>query len=83
MVNNSAHSDVVFKFDSKTFHAHRYVLCSASDVFRNLFDVEEKVKVKSLSTCPGWTKRRLGKVNRENINAGLIEGFVHMEERYV
>ena len=82
MVNNSSQSDVIFKLDSKTFHAHRYVLCSASDVFRNLFDVSEKVKAKSLTTCLGWTKRRLGKATKENVNAGLMEGFIHMEKKY-
>ncbi len=45
LVNNSSHSDVVFKLGSKLYYAHRYVLTSASDMFRQLFGVTEKVKV--------------------------------------
>ena len=83
-VNNQNQSDVTFRLDAKSYHAHRYVLCSASEVFRRVFDVEGgggaggsvKVKVQSLAECPGWNSRRLKKVTAANINSGLVEGFV-------
>ena len=79
------HSDVVFQLDTKTFHAHRFILCSASEVFRRLFDVEalgaKKIKVDSLAECPGWSSRRLKKVTVENVRNGLVEGLLSVEEK--
>ena len=84
MINNEKHSDVVFKLDSSRFYAHKYVLCSASDVFRRIFRIEEpKKRVQSLGGCGGWSKKRLQKVSVENINAGGIEGFLFVETRYM
>ncbi len=45
LVNNPLHSDVIFKLSSKLYHTHRYVLTSSSDMFRQLFEIKEKVKV--------------------------------------
>ena len=86
LVNNQSHSDVTFRLDAKTYHAHRYILCSASEVFRRVFDVEggdgaAKVKVQSLAECPGWNSRRLKKVTAANINSGMVEGFIAIEEK--
>jgi hypothetical protein len=54
-------------------------------VFRRVFDVESggsgKVKVQSLAECPGWNSRRVKKVTIANINSGLVEGFVSIEEK--
>lgn len=87
MVNNQNHSDVTFRLDTKTYHAHRYILCSASEVFRRVFDVEAggsaKVKVQSLAECPGWNSRRLKKVTAANINSGLVEGFISIQDKWV
>ena len=44
-INNPSHSDVVLRLEGKTYHAHRYVLASASDLFRQLLGVTQKVKV--------------------------------------
>lgn len=89
LVNNKSHSDVVFVLDDKTYHAHRYMLCSASEVFRRMFDIEgsaqsegsAKVKVESLAKCPGWNLRQLKKVNRFNINSGQLEGVQSMNDK--
>ena len=45
MINNPSHSDVVFRLEGKTYHAHRYVLASASDLFRQLLGVTQELKV--------------------------------------
>ena len=45
MINNPSHSDVVLRLEGKTYHAHCYVLASASDLFRHLLGVIQKVKV--------------------------------------
>ena len=81
LVGSENHSDVLFHLDSKSFHAHRLVLCSASDVFRKIFGIETKVKVPSLSSCLGWTKRRLQKITWGNINGGLVEGLTTIQKK--
>ena len=88
LVNNQNLSDVTFRLDAKTYHAHRYILCSASEVFRRVFDIEgmggggsAKVKVQSLAECPGWNSRRLKKVTAANINSGLVDGFISIQEK--
>ncbi len=55
-INNPSHSDVVLRLEGKTYHAHRYVLASASDLFRQLLGVTQKVKVRlivNLGECYG------------------------------
>ena len=61
-INNPSHSDVVFRLEGKTYHAHRYVLASASDLFRQLLGVTKKLKVRfvyllkqisAISVCRG------------------------------
>ena len=85
LVNNQTHSDVIFRLDAKTYHSHKYILCSASEVFRRVFDIEvgglAKVKVQSLTECPGWNSRRLKKVTVVNINSALMEGFISIQEK--
>lgn len=81
LVNSDNLSDVVFRLDTKTFHAHKLVLCTASDVFRRVFGIEAKVKVQSLAKCPGWSKKRLQKITVESINQGAVEGFVAIQNR--
>ena len=70
MVDDSSHSDVVFKLATKTYHAHRYVLVSGSDVLRQLLGVGE-----------GWREEELGKVTRESVNSGQVEGLLNINER--
>ena len=88
LVNNQNLSDVTFRLDAKTYHTHRYILCSASEVFRRVFDIEgmggggsAKVKVQSLAECPGWNSHRLKKVTAANINSGLVDGFISIQEK--
>ncbi len=45
-INNPSYSDMVLRLEGKTYHAHRYVLASASDLFRQLLRVTQKVKVR-------------------------------------
>ncbi|XP_064402041.1 rho-related protein racA-like isoform X2 [Halichondria panicea] len=78
-INNPSHSDMVLRLEGKTYHAHRYVLASASDLFRQLLGVTQEVKVDSL--CDGWDKARLKKVTMETVNLGQLEGMLHIEDR--
>lgn len=86
-MNSPTQSDVTFQLDVKSYHAHQYILCSASEVFRRMFDVERlggasaKVKVQSLAKCPGWNSHRLKKVTAVNINSGLVEGLLSINEK--
>ena len=61
----------------------RLVLCSASAIFRRVFGVETKLKVPSLTDCPGWSKRRLQKVSPTSINAGAVDGFLSVLSKWV
>ncbi|XP_064392713.1 rho-related protein racA-like isoform X2 [Halichondria panicea] len=79
MINNPSHSDVVFRLEGKTYHAHRYVLASASDLFRQLLGVTQELKVDSL--CDGCGRARLNKVTMETVNSGQLEGMLHIEAR--
>ena len=87
LINSQDHSDVVFQLDAKTFYAHRYILCSASEVFRRIFNIAEtggpstKVKVQSLAECPGWNSRRLKKVTTADINSGQVEGLLSIQDK--
>ena len=81
MVNSENQADVLFYLNDKTFHAHKIVLCSASDIFRKVFGIETKLKVQSLSECPGWTKKSLQRMTAANVSAGLVEGFMGMQQK--
>ena len=82
LINSKNHSDVVFLLGSTPYHAHRYILASASEMFRRVLGIEgTKVKVQSLSVGLRWTKRRSQKIIPSNINAGRIEGFISVVER--
>lgn len=74
MVNNSDHADVEFSLGDSTYHAHKIVLCSASDFFRRLFGVKMALKLESLAECPGWTKKKLEKITPDGVNLGMVEG---------
>jgi Rho family protein len=74
MVDSPEFADVQFAVGVSTYHAHRVVLCSASDFFRRLFGVPTAVKTESLGECPGWNRKRLQKVTAEGVNLGLVDG---------
>ena len=95
LINNQSHSDIVFHLGAQVFYAHRYVLCSASEVFRRVFEIKQfflvgatsesksvEIKYKSLAECPGWdTPDKIESVTASNINAGQVEGFVSLQEK--
>lgn len=76
LVNQPQFSDVTIHLGAKQYFAHRYVLCSSSNVMRQLLGVHEKVKSESLSECPLWPLKRLKNLTLERINDGKEEGFV-------
>lgn len=78
LINQEQFSDVIIHLSTKRYYAHRYVLCSASDVMRRLLGVPEaQFKANdSLSECPQWPLKRIMGLTFERINAGLEEGFV-------
>ena len=83
LVNKSEHADVTFELERASFLAHKFVLCSASDVFRVLLGVgaELKVKAGSLPQCSGWSKSQWGKVKRERERGKEMEGILSVRER--
>ena len=80
MVNSEQHADVMFYLNTKKFHAHKYVLCSTSDVMRQLFGIKENIKVESLAECPGWTAERVSQVTPGRVNSGQLDGFLSFRE---
>lgn len=82
LVNSQQFSDVVFHLGPKQFHAHKYVLCSASDIMRNLFGVKQKVKSESLSKCKQWTDKTVSEIDFDKVNNAEVEGLlsIHNEE---
>lgn len=84
LINKSRLSDVTFELGATSYSAHRYVLCSASDVFRMLFNVSlpSGYKVQTLPQCSsGWSKRRLAKVASERAGGKEMEGILAMEDK--
>ena len=76
LVNQEQFSDIVIHLGSKQFYAHRYVLCTASDVIRQLLGVKTSVKTDGLSQCVQWPTRRLNGLTHDRINNGQEEGFM-------
>ena len=74
MINNPDLADVEFIVGNSTYHAHRLVLCSASDFYRRLFGIEEVLKLEHLGECPGWSKKKLKKITPDGVNLGMVEG---------
>ena len=87
LINQQQFSDVVIHLESKQYYTHRYVLCSSSDIMRQLLlgEVKEKLKSESLSQCPQWSSKRLKNLTPNRINDGREEGFVSIvtENQYV
>ena len=61
---------MAFLLGPKTYHAHKYVLCSASDVFRRMFGVEDTVGEASLI-----------KVTPEDFHGGKMAGLKDIKYR--
>ena len=76
IINQEEFSDIVFHLGLKQYHAHRYVLCIASDIMRILLDVGTTVRTEGLSQCSKWTASRLKHLSVDTVNEGKVEGFV-------
>ena len=76
LVNSKQFSDVQFHLKNKTFFAHKYVLCSASNLMRQLFGISKKVEMESLFDYAEWTAAKLEAVSTENVNSRRVKGFV-------
>lgn len=83
LINKADHADVTFELGRVSYSAHRYVLCSASDVFRMLLGVSlgGRTKVKSLPQCSGWSKQQLAEVGKEREKGREMEGILAVGER--
>eukprot|EP00731_Ephydatia_muelleri_P009357 Em0004g1695a len=75
LVNSEDLSDVTFLLGPKVYHAHKYVLCGASDMFRRVFGIEDTIKATSLGEVPTWNKKRMQEVTPENICGGKVAGL--------
>eukprot|EP00731_Ephydatia_muelleri_P008903 Em0004g1241a len=78
LVNCEDHSDVIFLLGPKVYHAHRYVLCGASNMFRRVFGIEDPIKATSLGEAPTWNKERMQEWTPENICGGKVAGLKHI-----
>ena len=81
LVNSEELADVAFLLGPKTYHAHKYILCSASEVFRKMFGVEDTVMTTSLGKCPQWNEKHLQNVTPDNICAGIVVGLKDIKYR--
>lgn len=76
LINRQQFSDITVHLGSQQFYVHRYILCSSSDVIRQLLDIKTNVKTECLSQCVEWPVKRLHGLTFDRINEGLEEGFV-------
>ena len=83
LVNCEDLSDVTFLLGPKLYHAHKYVLCGASEMFRRVFGIEDTIKATSLGEVPTWNKKRMQEVTPENICAGKVAGLKDIQYRLV
>ena len=71
---------MVFHLDTKEFHAHKYILCSASDIMRRLFGVTEKIRMETIAGCSNWKPAQVAQVTPKAVNNGYIDGFLSFQE---
>ena len=76
LLNHEEFSDVCFHLGSKKYFAHKYVLVSASDIMRRLFDIKLSKSAESLSDKPLWSKSKIKDFSFDNINEGKEDGFL-------
>ena len=71
-------------FQSLFLHC-RVVLCSSSDLMRQMFEVnnEKATTSQKLSQCKEWSQKRLKAVSACVVNEGVVKGFVKFSQRYV
>ena len=76
MVNNKYLSDVQFHYKIDCYHGHKIVLCSASELFQQLFEIGKELDEEEESShCNSWSKERLNSMNRKCINNGAVGAF--------
>ena len=71
---------MVFHLDMKEFHAHKYILCTASDIMRHLFGVTEEIKLETIAVCKNWKPEQVAQVSPNAINNGYIDGLLSFQE---
>ena len=80
-------SDAIFLLGPKMYHAHKYVLCCASDIFRKIFEREGTIKASyfEVRTCPkcSWNQKRLHEVSTGNISDRKVAGLKDIQYRLV
>eukprot|EP00118_Oscarella_pearsei_P021081 m.234370 g.234370 ORF g.234370 m.234370 type:complete len:468 (+) comp40109_c0_seq16:1043-2446(+) len=86
MVDNLTSSDVEIHVENQTFYAHKVVLCSASQLFRNIFHVKSDRAV-DVSSAGGVAPKTKSKANQAipvtDIIAGKIPGFQFLKEKKI
>ena len=82
MINNKHLSDVQFHYKTDCYHGHKVVLCAASELFRQIFEIGRGLEAEeSLSQCNRWSKKRLKSINRQCINSGAIGAFKNIYDK--
>ena len=81
MVNNECLSDVQFHYKTDCYHGHKIVLCSASELFRQVFEIGGELKQDDSSHCNSWDRTRMEAINRESINNGAVEAFKNIYDK--
>ena len=82
MVNNEHLSDIQFHYKSDCYHGHKVVLCTASELFRQIFEVAGKIKIEeSLAWCETWSVERLRVINKQCIKDGAVTAFKNIYDK--
>ena len=76
MVDNEHLSDVQFYYETDCYYGHKVVLCAASELFRQIFEIGRELEgEESLSQCNTWSKKRLNVISRQSINNGAFSSI--------
>ena len=81
MVNNEHLSDIQFHYKSDCYHGHKVVLCTASELFRQIFEITRKIKIGESLSCETWSGERLRAINKQCIKDGAVEAFKNVYDK--
>ena len=82
MVNNEHLSDIQFHYKSDCYHGHKVVLCTASELFRQIFEIAGKIKIgESLAWCETWSGERLRAINKQCIKDEAVTAFKNIYDK--
>ena len=82
MVNNEHLSDIQFHYKSDCYHGHKVVLCTTSELFRQIFEIAGKIKIgESLAWCETWSGERLRAINKQCIKDGAVTAFKNIYDK--